>query len=128
MASRAGKPALGLRLLRSFRLGGTVEVDRRANERFEGGLVDLFSLVDVDRAAYVALEARIEQTGWILQRRPLGERQLHERLVGFAGADDAVVRPDRRAHPLPLLDDVGVCFLDEIAHPSEGFPAPAAEI
>src|SRR5438445_1244961 len=48
-------------------------------------------------------------------------------LVGFASADDAVVRPNRSAHPLPLLDDVRVCFLDELAHSAEGFPAPVPE-
>src|SRR5206468_967829 len=48
-------------------------------------------------------------------------------LVGFASADDAVVRPNRSAHPLPLLDHVGVCFLDELAHSTEGFPAPVPE-
>lgn len=42
---------LGLRFLRGFRLTRTVEGDRLANERLEGGLVDFFSFVDVDRAA-----------------------------------------------------------------------------
>src|SRR5712664_2616874 len=65
--------------------------------------------------------------GRILQRRALGEGKLHGILVGFAGADDAVVRPNRSAHPLPLLDDVRVCFLDELAHSAEGFPAPVPE-
>ncbi len=48
---------LGLRFLRRFRLGRTVEGDCFANERLEGGLVHLFSLMDVDRAAYVSFEA-----------------------------------------------------------------------
>jgi hypothetical protein len=93
-----------------------------ANERLEGGLVNFFSFVDVDRAAYVSVETRVEETGRILQRRALGEGKLHDILVGFASADDAVVRPNRSAHPLPLLDDVRVCFLDELAHSAEGFP------
>src|SRR3979490_1709542 len=62
-----------------------------------------------------------------LKRRALGEGKLHEILVGFASADDAVVRPNRSAHPLPLLDDVRVCFLDELAHSAEGSPAPVPE-
>src|SRR2546421_586603 len=111
----------------TFRLGRTVEGDGLANERLEGGLVNFFSFVDVDRAAYVSVETRVEETGRILQRRALGEGELHDILVGFASADDAVVRPNRRAHPLPLLDDVRVCFLDELAHPVEGFPAPVRE-
>src|SRR5882672_7527681 len=117
----------GLRFLRSFRLARTVECDRLANERLEGGLVNFFSFVDVDRAAYVAVETRVEETSWILQRRALGEGKLHDLLVGFASADDAVVRPDRSAHPLPLLDNVRVCFLDELAHSAESFRAPVPE-
>src|SRR5205807_1489643 len=81
---------------------------------------------DVDRAAYVSLETRVEETGGILQRGALGEGKLHDTLVGFASADDAVVRPNRVA-PLPLLDDVRVCLLDELAHSAEGFPAPVPE-
>src|SRR5205809_3007206 len=123
----SGAESLGLRFLRRFRLARTVEGDRLANERLEGGLVNFFSFVDVDRAAYVSVETRVEETGRILQRRALGEGKLHDILVGFASADDAVVRPNRSAHPLPLLDDVRVCFLDELAHPAEGFPAPVPE-
>src|SRR3989441_6110753 len=92
------------------RLARTVEGDRLANERLEGGLVNVFSFVDVDRAAYISVETRVEETGRILQRRALGEGKLHDILVGFASADDAVVRPNRGAgfgwfDPLPLLDD-----------------------
>src|SRR5437773_1574011 len=119
---------LGLRFLRSVRLARTVEGDRLANERLEGGLVNFFSFVDVDRAACVSVETRVEETGRILQRRALGEGKLHDILVGFASADDAVVRPNRSALPLPLLDDVRVCLLDELAHSAEGFPAPVPEI
>ena len=61
-----------------FDLPETVEGDRLANERLEGGLVDFFSFVDVDRAAHVSVEARVEETGRILQGRALGEGQLHD--------------------------------------------------
>src|SRR5450755_170034 len=130
----------GLRLLRGFGCDGlhrtrflllrrfrAVERDRLADERLEGGLVDFSAFENVDRAAYVAVETRVEETGRILQSRALGERELHLILVGFARADDAVVRKNRSAHPLPLLDDVRVCFLDELAHSAEGFPAPVPE-
>src|SRR5439155_599920 len=125
-------PSRTLRFIRRFRLGRAVESDRLANERLEGGLVNFFSFVDVDRAAYVSVETRVEETGRILQRRALGKGKLHDILVGFASADDAVVRPDRGAgfgwfDPLPLLDDVRVCFLDNLAHSAEGFPAPIPE-
>ena len=115
------------RLLRRFRLAGTVEGDRIANERLEGGLVNHFPFVDVDSAAYVPLKTRVEETGGILQRRALGESKLHNFLVGFASAYDAVVRPHRDAPPLPLLDGFRRCFLDELAHSAQGFPAPVAK-
>src|SRR5204862_6327627 len=131
-ASRCVCDALRLSRARTFRLARTVEGDRLANERLEGGLVNFFSFVDVDRAAYVSVEARVEETGRILQRCAPGEGKLHGVLIGFAGADDAVVRPHRGARfrgfdPLPLLDDVRVRFLDERTHSAEGFPAPVPE-
>src|SRR5437588_1162575 len=64
-----GRNPLGLRFLRRFRLARTVEGDRLANERLEGGLVNFFSFGDVDRAACVSVETRVEETGRILQRR-----------------------------------------------------------
>src|SRR5713226_6945001 len=127
--SRAGRVSLPaapfesgrgrLDLVERFRLARTVQGDRLANERRERGLVNFFSFVDVDRAAHVSVETRVEETGRILQRRALGEGKLHDILIGFAGADDAAVRPNRGAgfgwfDPLPLLDNVRVCFLDEL--------------
>ena len=97
-----------------------------ANERLEGGLVHFLTFADVDRAAYVSVETRVEERFRIFQRRALGEGKLHDTLVGFASADDAVVRPNRDI-PLLLFDDVRVCFLDELAHPAKGFPAPVPE-
>jgi len=47
-------------------------------------------------------------------------------LYGFASADDAAVRPNRSAHPLPLLDIVRVYFY-ELARSAVGFPAPVPE-
>src|SRR5262249_46693028 len=55
----------------------------------------------------ISVETRGEETGRILQRRAFGEGKLHDLLVGFARADDVVVRPNR-IHPLPLLDDIRV--------------------
>jgi hypothetical protein len=84
--------------------------------------------VDVDRAAYVSVETRVEETDRILQRRALGEGKLHDILVGFASADDAIVRPHRSAPPLPFFDDVRICILDELAHFAEGLPAPVPKL
>src|SRR5437879_6382953 len=97
LPSRLLRAGRGCSLALRPRAEGTVEGDRLANERLEGGLVNFFSFADVDRAAYVSVETRVEETGRIIERRALGEGKLHDILVGFAGADDAVVRPDRSA-------------------------------
>src|SRR5690242_5463355 len=70
-AAPSGLTAAGFPLLRTFRLARPVEGDRLANERLEGGLINFFSFVDVDRPAYVSFEARVEKTGRILQRSAL---------------------------------------------------------
>src|SRR5436190_5635576 len=117
-------------LLRPSRLcfpTGAVERDGGADERLERVRVDLLALADVDRAPRVPLEARVEELRRILQRRAFGESQLHRRLVGFAGADDPIVRPDG-VHPFPLLDHLRVCFLYEGAHPSQRLAAPVIQL
>src|SRR4029453_17242956 len=54
---------LGFGFLRRFRLARTVEGDRLANELLEGGLVNIFSFVDVDRGARVSVEGGVDETG-----------------------------------------------------------------
>src|SRR5215510_10483286 len=107
---------------------GCIEGNRGTDERLERARVDLLPLMDVNRAPYVPVEARVEELGWVLQRSPLGEGQLHSRLVRFAGADGAVVRPYGSTHPLPFLYDVRVCLFDERAHPAQGLRAPVPEL
>src|SRR5262252_6822675 len=117
------KPSRTCRLLRSpwpCLSDGGIEGDRGTDERLERARVDLLPLIDVHRAPDVPVEARVEELGRVLQRSPLGEGQLHSRLVRLAGADDPVVRPYGNAHPLPLLHDVRVCRFDERAHPAHG--------
>jgi hypothetical protein len=77
-----GGTPLGLRFLRRFRFARTVEGKRSSNERLEGGLVNFFSFMDVDRAAYISVETRVEETSRVLHRRTLGEGKLHDTLVG----------------------------------------------
>src|SRR5262249_16535553 len=74
------------------------------------------------------IEAGVEEAGGVLQGGAPGERHLHDVLVCLAGADDPVVRPDRGPHPLPLLEDVGVCLLDQSADPAKRLTAPVAEV
>src|SRR5580765_6526449 len=101
-----------------------VRRDRLVHELRERGFVDLVALVDVDRAADLALQARVEQALGIRERCAPGERQLHGTLVGLTRAEDAVMRPDRdagraRLGPLPLFDDTGIRFQDDAPHALE---------
>ena len=90
--------------------------------------IDLFPFADIDRAPRIAFQAGIEEPGRIVQRRALQESQLDPGFVGFAGAEDAAVLPDRRPHPLPAFDDVGQRFPDQAAHAGERLTAPVAEL
>src|SRR4030095_583018 len=98
------------------------------DEPLQRRLVDLLALVEVDGAPCVSLEARVEETRRVLQRRPFGEGHLQDALVGLARADDAVVRPHRHPSPLPLLDDVGVGFLHERTETAEHLAPPVAPL
>src|SRR3546814_8511839 len=88
----------------SAALSGAIEIDRRTDERFQRLLVDRVAFMDIDRAAAVAVEARLEQPGRIGARSALGAGHLDVGLVGLAGADHAVAIPDGNAAPLPFLD------------------------
>src|SRR4029079_3586897 len=110
-----------------------VQLGGGADQRDERLLVDLLSLVNVDRPPRVALQARVEQAGRIVERRALEERQLDDALVGLARADPAVVRPDRhsrvcRLAPLPLLDDLALGLRAQGAAPGERLAAPVAQL
>src|SRR6185503_14619766 len=88
--------------------------------------IDFIARVEIDRASRIAFEAGVEQLRRILQRRALGEGQFHVALVALAGADESVVRPHRNV-PLPFLDDVGICLLDDGAQTGERLAAPVVQ-
>src|SRR6516225_7496809 len=75
----------------------------------------------------VAFKARVEQSRRVLERGALGESQLHDTLVRFAGADQSIVRPHRNTSPLPLLDHFGVRLLDENADMGERLAPPVTQ-
>src|SRR5262245_41080198 len=112
----------------SCSLDGFVQGHGGANERLQRLLVYLLALMEVDGTPCVPLETRVEEARRILQGRPLGEGHLHDVLVGLAGADQSVVRPHRNPSPLPLLDAVGIGFLDQGAEPAEHLAPPVAEL
>src|SRR5436309_14702100 len=95
--------------------------------------VELVIFFDVDGTPDLPLKAGVEETRRIVQSSALEERQLDHVLVGLTSTDTPVVGPDRCSgvrgfHPLPLLDDIGVRFLDESSHPAERLAAPVAQL
>src|ERR1044071_4208383 len=124
MAQRGGQ-APSLRWLSP---AGGVQVHGGADERLEGVFVDLFALLEIDGAARVAFEAGVEEAGRVVEGGALGEGRLHDVLVGLAGADDAVVLPDRDPAPLPCLDNVGVRFVDDGSDTGERLAAPVRRL
>ena len=70
-----------------------------------GGLVDGVGFVEVDRATDVAFEAGVEQARGVRKRGALGESHLHDALIRLAGANNAVVLPNRNAAPFYFFDD-----------------------
>ena len=65
----------------------------------------------------MASEVELDPEGWLLAET----RKI-------LGADIPIVRPDGSAHPLPLLDDVGIGFLDQGAEPAEHLAPPVAQL
>src|SRR5690606_34219771 len=101
--------------------------DGGLNERNEGAFIDRFTLAYINRPAHIAFKACIEDMSRVIERRAMGESQLHDLLVSLAGADDAVMRPDRDTEPFPLLHHVGIGLPYERAHSGKRLAAPVAK-
>src|SRR6202034_4752566 len=63
----------------------------------------------------------------VLERGTLGESQLHDALVGLAGADYSSVRPNRNASPLPFLNHLGVSLFYKSADMGEPLSSPVVQ-
>ena len=60
------------------------------------------------------------------------EGEFNDLLVGFPGADNAVMGPDgdswvRRLYPFPLLLDFGVGIMNELSEMGEGLSSPVPQ-
>jgi hypothetical protein len=106
----------------------TVEHDRFVHERLERRRVHRFTFGNINGAAYVSVQARVEKSRWVFESRAFREGEFHRLLVRFACADDAVVLPHGRAHPFPRFEYVRIGFLDELAHACKRFATPVSEV
>src|SRR5947208_5133734 len=100
-SGRVFRPAL-------FYPSASIQSDGRADQRLERLRVNLLTLVNVDRAPYLSVKARVEELGRIFQGCALEERKLDYRLVRLSGTDAAVMGPYRGSHPLPLFHNIRV--------------------
>src|SRR5688500_717651 len=108
-------------------MSAPVQRDGFADERLERRGVDRVGFAEVDRAAGVALETRVEEALRVLEARALEESQLDGLLVALAGADDPAVGPDRHG-PLPLLGHRRIGLVDQGAKAGERLAAPVAQL
>src|SRR4029077_7742983 len=105
----------GLRLGLCFALALEIERHCRADEILQGLLIDLVAFMDVDGAPDIPVEAGVEQTRRVLQRRSLCKRHLDDVLVSLSRRDDATVGPDRSPHPLQLFHNLRVRLVYQFA-------------
>src|SRR5271163_1293775 len=68
---------------------------RGADQFLEGCFVDRLPFAQVDRPPRVPFQAGIEELLRVFDRGAASEGELHDLLVRFPSADDAVMRPDR---------------------------------
>src|SRR5271166_765819 len=124
LAGSLGGSSIGLRLGLAF------EIKRHggADELLEGSFVDLLPFAEVDRTPHIPFQAGIEELLRVFDGGSASKGELHDLLVRFPGADDAVMGEDGGAHPLPLFLDMGVGIMDELAEMRKSLPAPVSKL
>ncbi len=116
---------VGLDLVGDFRVRLRATASRIRDFR-AGSLSFSFSRMSMARRT---LPSRLElkSLAGSFKRGAFGEGEFDDRLVGFAGADDAGVGEDWSAAPFHFFDDFGIGGVDEFADASECLAAPVGE-
>lgn len=87
----------------------------------------MVSFEEIEGSPRLAIQASIEHADRIVEVGSLGKGQLDLLLVRIPDRDDAVELPDRTAHPLPSLLDVGKSAVDELSDVRERCTTPVVE-
>ena len=66
---------------------GPIEGDCLPDQFDEGALIQHVALVNIDGTSRAGIKARVEETGRVVQRGAVGEREFHLVLVSLEGAD-----------------------------------------
>src|SRR5271165_687985 len=129
LAGSLGGSSIGLRLGLAF------EIKRHggADELLEGSFVDLLPFAEVDRTPHIPFQAGIEELLRVFDGGSASKGELHDLLVRFPCAADAVMGPDGDSGgfwllPFPLLLDVGVGIVDQLTDMSEGPSSPIPQL
>ena len=101
---------------------------RRPDEIGQLAFADFIVFVVVNGTPLPALELAIEEPVRVGQTGAFVKGQLHLVLEGFSQTDDAVVGPDRRAPPLPFLDNLMVSLPDYFANLGKRRAAPITKL
>ncbi len=95
---------------------------------FQGALIDSVALVEINRSPSIAFKAGVKELVRIGKACALRKGQFYLIFVSVAYTDESIVRPTRRAHPFPFLDDLGVSLMNNFAKIGEHFAAPIRKV
>jgi len=103
---------------------GAIAIHGRTNQIFQGALIDFVPLFQIDRSPFIASEAGVEELVRIWKACALRKGHFYFIFVGVGHTDESVVRPTRRAHPFPFLNDLGISIKNDFAKIGKHFAAP----
>jgi hypothetical protein len=88
-------------------------IDSRPYKFFQSGFVDFVVFVKIYGSPFIASKACIEEFVWIWKTNALRKGQFDFVPVSIGHGDQPIVRPYRTAHPLPFLDNCGICLMKD---------------
>src|SRR6266581_1869949 len=92
-----------------------------SNEIFQGLLIDLVTFMEVNCPGFLSLKPSIEELVRVQKICALKEVHFHISLESTRSYDQSVVGP-HRCVPFPLLSDLGVNIVNDLAKPRDHQP------
>jgi hypothetical protein len=93
----------------------------------QSALIDSVALVKINSSPSIPFKAGVEELARIWKACALSKGHFYLILVSVGHADESTVRPTRRAHPFPFLDDLGVGIMHDFAKIGKHLAAPVCE-
>ena len=98
------------------------------NDIFQSAFIDSIALVEINRSPSIPSKAGVEELVWIRKAYALRKGHFYLILMSVGHADESIVRPARRAHPFPFLDDLGISVMNDLAKLGKHLAAPIRKI